>query len=201
VDFRRAVVASRTMSLGVVLLGWSLAGCATKSPPEGLQIAVSDVAASHISVDTSRMDLPETHSKESVQRAEIRSVLESARAAAGTCYGAAVRRSPDLHGEIIVRFSLAAAGTPLDVAASLATVTDAQMVACVESVVGGLTFPRPIKQGLVVRYPFVFTSDRTPPEVTRALLIRYGLLPPTDTNLAVDFDKKPTKEKGTYQTW
>jgi hypothetical protein len=158
------------------------------------------ISASHIVVDTTALELPDTKPNEPVERAGIRHVLEGAQAAATTCYGAALLRGPDLHGEVIVRFSIAADGSAQTVVTGLTTIGDLEMVQCVEGVVSQLEFPAPSRDALTVRYPFVFTSDRTPSEVTRTLLLRYGLTEEAEIEANFTLDEGAPIE-GTYQTW
>ena len=49
--------------------------------------------------------------------------------------------------------------------------------ACVVEAVRVLVFPGVTTDRLTVVYPFLFTSDATPPEVARSLKVRYGLVP------------------------
>lgn len=97
-------------------------------------------------------------------------------AAPAPCYEAALGRDPRSFGELVVRFEIDAAGVPTSTRATFSTLEDADAERCVLDVVAGLRFPAPSRPGLSVAYPFLFTSDATPPEVTRALKLRYKLV-------------------------
>ena len=191
----------RRSCLGVLFLGLGLMGCVRQPSAINGPEEAATVSASHIEVDTSALGLPDTKPNETVERAGIRRVLQGAGAAATTCYGAALSRMPDLHGEVIVRFAIDADGQAKDVTTSLTTIGDLEMVQCVEQVVSQLAFPVPSKASLTVRYPFVFTSDRTPPEVTRTLLTRYGLLEEEESGSDFTLEDESPPTEGTYQTW
>ena len=176
-------MASQRFLVGALVAG--VMGCAHSPNEVDAPNEPTTISASHIAVDTTALELPDTKPNETVERAGIRRVLEGAQAAATTCYGAALLRAPDLHGEVLIRFSIAADGSARDVGTGLTTIGDMEMVQCVEGVVSQLTFPDPSKEALTVRYPFVFTSDRTPAEVTRTLLLRYGLM--DEAKIEADF--------------
>ena len=107
----------------------------------------------------------------------LRQQLLTALGGAGVapCYEAALARDPQLWGEIVVRF-VVTTGAVTEAGVHLSTVADEQAEACVLDAVRALPFPG-IASSTVV-YPFVFTSDATPPEVARALKVKYKLLPP-----------------------
>ena len=93
------------------------------------------------------------------------------------CYAAALGRDPRAYGEIVVDFTVAASGAVEAASVHLSTLGDAEAEACVLRAVQALRFPGATSECLEVMYPFVFTSDATPPEVARALKVRYGLVP------------------------
>lgn len=123
------------------------------------------------------------------ERAAVLAVLSGANAA--SCYDAALARNPNAYGEVVVRFSLDAAGVVTDSVPSLATLGDDEAARCVADLVRTLHFAPPSHAGLKVVYPFVFTSNATPPEAARALKLRYGLIvEDLDADLT-DARKKP----------
>ena len=83
---------------------------------------------------------------------------------------------PTAHGEVVVRFTIGVAGIVEDSVASFGTLGDGDAEACVAQSVFAIHFAsRP--EALTVWYPFLLITDRTPPEVARAIKDRYGLLP------------------------
>lgn len=99
-----------------------------------------------------------------------------ATAVVGPCYEAALTRDPGLYGEVVVRFTALADGKVDDAGVHLSTLGDAVAEACVLDAVRRLSFPGVTTDRLTVVYPYLFASDATPPEVARALKVRYGLL-------------------------
>lgn len=108
------------------------------------------------------------------ERQAVLRVLAGAQPVA--CYEAALARNPAAYGEVVVRFTIGAAGLVDDAAPQFSTLADDVAERCVADSVRRLQFPAPSRPGLTVVYPFLFTSDGTPPEVARALKVRYGLL-------------------------
>jgi TonB family protein len=74
------------------------------------------------------------------------------------CYERALKRRPELSGKLLVRFTLTAAGTVSGVAVDEDTMGDAEVAACVRSVVGRWRFPAPPRGGVEVSFPFVFQA-------------------------------------------
>lgn len=119
-----------------------------------------------------------------------------ATAAVTPCYEAALARDPGLYGEVVVRFTVDA-GRVSEVGTLLTTLGDATAEACVVEAVRAVPFPGMGTPAITVVYPYLFTSDATPPVVARALKARYGLLPPDPTEID---PKKPAPE-GTIYLW
>jgi hypothetical protein len=90
------------------------------------------------------------------------------------CYTALLQREPTAWGEVVVRITVGAAGEVRSAESHLATLPDEDTVRCVLAVARTLQFPTPPREGTTLLYPWVFTSDRTPPEAARALRIRYA---------------------------
>jgi hypothetical protein len=93
------------------------------------------------------------------------------------CYEGALTRDPHRYGEVVVRFTTVADGSVPEAEVFLSTLADDVAEACVVAAVRALAFPAVTADRLTVIYPFLFTSDATPPEVARALKVRYGLMP------------------------
>ncbi len=131
------------------------------------------------------------------ERARMRAVLDAA--PVGRCYEALLQRAPEAWGEVVVRFELGAAGQVTLAEAHLATLADEEAVRCVLGVARTLQFPAPSQPGWTLLYPYVFTSDRTPPEAARALRVRYAgepVVPPGDPH-----DPKTPAAPGTITLW
>jgi hypothetical protein len=83
------------------------------------------------------------------------------------------------------------------------TIGDEAMRDCVLAKAADLVFPTIQRQSVKASYPYLFTSDRTPPEVVRALKVRHGLIPPDPTaNPEHDPDaERQQGQNGWYETW
>lgn len=143
-----------------------LSACAGKREP---QVEPPVSSGQHVSVE-----LPAGAVEPEVVR--MRAVLDAANPSFQDCYAQALARDPRLFGEVTLRVVLDAQGGVSESSAVLSTLSDAQAVACVEGVVADLSFPAPSRTPLAMRYPVVFTSSATPPEVRRALMLNNGLL-------------------------
>lgn len=91
------------------------------------------------------------------------------------CYEAALGRDPRAAGEVVVRVVLGDAGGVAGVEGVLSTL-DEVAAACVADAAKGLRFSPSLRPGYAVVYPYVFVTGSTPPEVARALKLRYGLV-------------------------
>ncbi|MDP2315906.1 MAG: AgmX/PglI C-terminal domain-containing protein [Pseudomonadota bacterium] len=150
----------------LVLLCAALVACAPKVPP--VEVAPPPAPSAGL-VEVTGM------AAKAAPKELLRRVL--ATAAVGPCYEAALARDPRLYGEVVVRFTALADGRVEGVDVHLSTLGDAAAEACVLDAVRVLPFPGVTTDRLTVVYPFLFTSDATPPEVARALKVRYGLVP------------------------
>jgi hypothetical protein len=144
--------------LSPAILGIALAGCAPKPAAPPSPVGVVEVA----------------HTPSNAERDGILRVLNAA--AVAPCYSEALGRDPRAAGDLVVTFTIAADGAVSDVHTDFATLADDAARTCVEDVVRALRFAAPSRPDLRVTYPFLFTSDTTPPEVVRALKLRYGLV-------------------------
>jgi hypothetical protein len=140
---------------------FALLGCAPKLPPEPLP--PKNAGLVEITGVAPRVPL----------RQQLLTTL--ATATVTPCYEAALARDPQSWGEIVIRF-VVTAGAVTDASVHLSTLGDDLAEACVVDAVRALVFTGVASTSVV--YPFVFTSDATPPEVTRALKVKYKLLPP-----------------------
>ena len=119
------------------------------------------------------------------------------------CYLPALEVDPMLYGELVVGLTLNSAGDVSDPEFVFATIGDEAMRSCVLAKATGLEFPDLQRESVKASYPYLFTSDRTPPEVVRALKIRHGLIPPDPTaNPEQDPDaERQQGQNGWYETW
>ncbi len=126
--------------------------------------------------------------------------LDEGRARAASCYQAAVARDPYLYGEVVLRLALDAQGRVLQAESVMDTVGDRELVSCVERLAQALAYPAPGGEGLTLRYPFLFTSDLTPPEVIRAMQLHHGLLDEERPSVEAGAPEH-VPEPGTVETW
>lgn len=162
-----------------------LGGCAKPAPPE-------TPAPASVGVVEVRGNAPAVPERDAILR-----VLAAAPPTA--CYEAALARNGRAHGEVVVRFRLDAAGAVAEASPTYSTLGDEVAAACVADAVRALRFPPPSRPDLVVVYPFLFTSDTTPPEVARALKLRYGLV--TEEIPGDPTDPKTPIPPGLVVTW
>lgn len=149
---------------------WALLACAPKPPPPPLP-----GTGTVVQLDTTGVS---TADKAAVVRA-----LEGA--AVRPCFEALLARAPQAYGEVVVRFTVGPGGVVTEAAPTFATLGDDEAAACVATAVQGVRFPdRDIP--ITVVYPFLLLTERTPPEVSRALRDRYGLLPEAEKDPGSD---------------
>ncbi len=101
------------------------------------------------------------------------------------CFESLLARAPGAHGEVVVEFTVGTAGLVTASVPAFATLGDDEAATCVADAVRRVQFPTRADE-LSVRYPFVLITDRTPPEVSRALKSRYGLLPENELDPSGD---------------
>lgn len=165
-----------------------LIGC----PPKGPQ-------GVHVQVTEGEIDLrPE--------RDRMLAVLDTAAVDAQDCYIEELERTPGAYGDLVFLATVGADGGVSKVEVALSTLSR-DMDRCVAEVVAALQFPAPKASGLTLRYPMVFTTDMTPPEVARALMLKHGLLDPEDEAAAAEeaaMDPKKREEqseRGWTESW
>ena len=75
------------------------------------------------------------------------------------CYETGLRKAPDLHGRVAVKFVIDRAGSVTSAADGGSDLPDATVVACIVRAFGSLSFPQPEGGIVTVVYPFVFTPS------------------------------------------
>ncbi|MCP4804663.1 MAG: AgmX/PglI C-terminal domain-containing protein [Proteobacteria bacterium] len=154
---------------------------------------------SHVAVE-----LPAGAASSLPERERLLLVLDQAAPRAQTCYEAALTEDPLLYGDALVVLQLHEDGQVEDVELTLSTLGSAQMDDCLLDVLRGLEFP---SGGVSLRYPFVFTSSLTPPEITRTLMLKHGLIDLDAEALELDNaarderNRKGQDERGWTETW
>lgn len=117
-----------------------------------------------------------------VTSADKEAILRTVAAAdARPCFEALLLRSPTTYGEVLVQFTIAPDGTVSDTRPEFATLGDPDAERCVAESVRAVRFGNR-DTAITVLYPFLLLTERTPPEVGRALRDRYGLIPESERN-------------------
>jgi hypothetical protein len=190
-------------SCGLAFLVFAV-GCPEKVPPTApVPAAAPAPTAGVVSVEVD----PEAVARAGASREpvgveeRVLQVLDGARERAVSCYTQALQANPYLYGEVLVRLVLDADGGVIEASSRMDTVSDLELVHCVERLVQGQHYPAPGGEGLELRYPFLFSSDLTPPEVVRAMKAAHGLLDEEPEGLDLEtLDGGPTGH-GTVETW
>ncbi len=91
------------------------------------------------------------------------------------CYQAALQVDPDLYGELSLVFRIGRDGHVGAVKVDFSTLQSPALEPCVLDVFGRLVLPPPPRADMKVRYPFLFTSERTPPEIMATFTKHYHL--------------------------
>jgi hypothetical protein len=130
-------------------------------------------------------------------------VFRASQAKMTACYLPALEREPMLYGELVVGLSLSAEGEATEAKLVFATIGDEEMQGCVLAKAQALQFPALRRDKVTVSYPYLFTTDRTPSEVVRALKVRHGLIPPSPVGKGdLSPDAEPARgQDGWYETW
>jgi len=188
----------------MTLFTLALLGCAQKQPPPP-PVSTSP-RGSHVVLQTGLAASPPPATRgATAERTAMLKVLKQAESACRVCYERAVARDPYSYGDIKVVITLAADGSVEESTYRYSTLGDTEMEDCIMERVALLEFPRPSKPGLTLAYPFIFTSDLTPREVTRALLVQHGLAVAVgDEPLSFEEDDEPVPaqgEDGWWETW
>jgi TonB family protein len=186
--------------LGAVAL-LALVGCPPKVPPGvAPPVAALPPAAGVVQVQVDPTLARQNPARKPPAEVAALQVLDGARPRAASCYQAALARDVAIHGEVLVRVVIDPGGRVRSVEAVMDTVGDRELVSCVERLVEALRFPAPGQEGLNLRYPFLFSTDLTPPEVVRAMLAAHGLIEEEAQRVDVE-DPERESSSGTVETW
>jgi len=95
-----------------------------------------------------------------LSREEIQRVISRVTPQVRSCYEKELMRMPELSGKLVMRWSIAPSGAVTGLVTEVDTLQSPPVDACVQRVLGRLTFPAPSGGGSVsVIYPFVFTNN------------------------------------------
>jgi len=183
----------------------TLCGCLEQVPPESSVPAATGTPPSAGLVSV-KLD-PEAVARALAERGPsnievaVLRVLDAASERATSCYTKALERDPYLYGEVLLRLELDAEGRVSQAESSMDTLGDQDLVGCVERLVQALHFPAPGGEGMSLRYPFLFTSDLTPPEVVRAMKANHGLVEDEAPGLDLETLDGVDPSTGMYDTW
>lgn len=134
----------------------------------------------------------------------MRQVLDDSNGVMALCYESALARDPHVYGDVTLVVRVALDGTVSDVDTEFSTLGDAGLESCVLDQVAALQFPVPSRDGLSLRYAYLFTSPNTPAEVSRALQLKHGLI--TLEGEAAELEargqeRNPTPPVGWVESW
>ena len=198
------MLAPRPVSICAPLFLALSVGCPAQVPPEApVPSAGPAPTAGVVSVQVDPAAVAQAPSSRGPSAAEERvlQVLDGARERAISCYTRALQADPYLYGEVQMRLVLDAEGRVVEASSRMDTVGDLELVRCVERSVQGQHYPAPGGEGLTMRYPFLFTSDLTPPEVVRAMKANAGLLEEEPRGLDLETLEGGPTDHGTVETW
>lgn len=95
----------------------------------------------------------------------LRRVIMRSRNRFKYCYERQLATNPNLAGKVVTRFVIGPEGNVTTVQDAGSTLTDATVLACVQSAFKSMQFPRPTGGGVViVTYPLIFQSASPPPD-------------------------------------
>jgi len=95
----------------------------------------------------------------------LRRVIMRSRNRFKYCYQRQLATDPNLAGKVVTRFVIGPEGNVTTVQDAGSTLTDATVLACVQSAFKSMQFPRPNGGGVViVTYPLIFQSASPPPD-------------------------------------
>ena len=137
------------------------------------------------------------------EKDQVLGVFRQSEAVMATCFSTALQADPFLYGEVVVGVEIGSDGRVSAAEILFSTIADEGMRSCVQERATTLAFPGLSRDGIKASYPYLFVTDRTPPEVVRALKVRHGLIPAGpngDGDLTPDAE--PARgEEGWYETW
>jgi hypothetical protein len=90
---------------------------------------------------------------------QLRREMRNRVGALRSCYERALKRTPQLSGKLILRFTIVPAGTVTGVQLESDSLDDADMASCVRRLALGWRFPAPQGGPMEVSFPFVFQSS------------------------------------------
>lgn len=192
-------------SSSIVILSLAVIGCAPKvappaAAPEAASGAVPTAGVIEVQVDPVAAAQAKPTGPDKAEQAVLEALV-AAQPRATSCYTAALEADPYLYGEVVVRLALDAEGRVLEAVSLMDTVGDRELVSCVERLAHALSYPAPGGEGLSLRYPFLFTSNLTPPEVVRAMKAHHGLIE-EGTPGTVDIEAPGrVPDEGTIEGW
>src|SRR3569832_265159 len=92
----------------------------------------------------------------SIVSKEVRSRLGAIKA----CYERALKRNPSLSGQVVVHWTITAAGTVSGIDVENDTLGDSEGASCIKSLVARWRFPAPAGGAVEVSFPFVFQASQ-----------------------------------------
>jgi hypothetical protein len=95
-------------------------------------------------------------SQNGLPKAVILRIVRQNRSRVRACYERGLSKNPELAGRIDVRFVISVRGDVSSASGKSSTLSDPEVVECVESVFRGMSFPEPDGGPVTVNYPFVF---------------------------------------------
>lgn len=126
----------------------------------GARIAEADTGAHHerrISVHTGALDLESTSTGQ-LDPAQLARAVKERVGALRACYERALKRTPTLHGKLVLHISITAAGTVSAADVDSESLQDVEMGECIRTSVLRWRFPAPEGGRLEVSFPFVFQA-------------------------------------------
>ncbi len=143
----------------------SLAAAPPASVAAPLPAQAADAAVAPVAVAPAAAHKPALPPEGQLPDGVIERILRGHVSETTACYKDALRRDPDLHGRIVVRFWITHDGSVRKVVDTGSTIRDDEMRACVSHVLYKLQFPRPVGGEIPVDVPFRYdTRPRAPAE-------------------------------------
>lgn len=178
-----------------------LVGC---PKPMGASETQIDGNVTHVVIETgvAPEDL-QVRNRPMSERDRVLEVFRASRSVVTECFVSALAQDPALWGELVVGVQIAEEGGVFDVQTIRTSISNREMIGCVEAVVEQLTFPNPARGTLSVSYPYLFSTEHTPVADVRAMEIRYGL---RDTEAELSGMEDPSRElesgdNGWWERW
>jgi hypothetical protein len=77
-----------------------------------------------------------------------------------SCYNAALRKNPGLHGDLKISWTILESGKAKDIKILDSNMIDKNLINCIESRLMVWNFPKPKNGSVVVTYPFQFSVNK-----------------------------------------